>query len=536
MGAGLATLEQLLVSPQGAGLPASPLQLAIVRAAEGRPLKDVVGAEELHQHFGVTELPSVRPLLMVLICGVRGGKSWIASCAALHAALTADLSRLKPHELPRCPIVAPTVDAARATFVILSGIVKSSTVLSKLLDGEPTTEALTLRRPDGRRVEIVVVAAHRGGLSVRNRWLVSFVLEEVAQFGAESTGAVVNVEELLRAAETRLLPGCQGWLISSPFGPEGLLYQLFTRHFGKPSARALVVHAPTRSLNPSFPQERIDAIRAESPDVAAREYDAQWLDADSAFFVTQHIEAALRSDPVDVPPDEAFDVVAAIDPGTRANSWTLILCAMLPAADERPERVSVLLAREWKGSRKAPLSPDAVLKEIATIVAPYGVTSLASDIHMADALRDIALRHDLFIADTTKTASEKLEMFEHARLLLADGRLELPNVPELVGDLKLVRKRVSANAITVHLPKTPNGRHCDYAAALVLALAQPMSVPVVEEPTLTRTQIAQRAAVDALHSEDDDGGSPWLTEDDDFSEDVIDEAVGHRSTLRVIRF
>jgi hypothetical protein len=168
-------------------------------------------------------------------------------------------------------------------------------------------------------VEIVVVAAHRGGLSVRNRWLVGVVLEEVASFGSEATGAVVNAEAILQAGETRLLPGCQAWLISSPYGPVGLLWELYKSHFGKPSS-TLVIHAPTRALNPGFPQERIDEIAREDPDTAAREYGAEWIDADSAFLSATIVDRAMRREPL-VRPGRAM--VAAMDPATRGNAWTL---------------------------------------------------------------------------------------------------------------------------------------------------------------------------------------------------------------------
>ena len=180
-------LEQLLTSSAGCGLTtASPLQRAICRAAEGHEVGDVLTAEEMVRHFGVSELPAgTKPTIVVVVAGVRGGKSVMASAAGIHAALTVDLAHLKHHELPRFAIVAPTVDAAKATFTLLTGMLRASRALSQFVESE-TADTVVIKRADGRRVELVVVAAHRGGLSVRNRWLVGFVLDEVAQFGAET--------------------------------------------------------------------------------------------------------------------------------------------------------------------------------------------------------------------------------------------------------------------------------------------------------------------------------------------------------------
>lgn len=455
-------LESVLTGAGFADVPASPLQRAICRAAMGLAVDLDPGLVE--QHFGCAELPEVRPRRVVLIAGIRGGKSLLSCCAAIAACLTADLSRLKGHELPRFAIVGPTVDAARATFVQLTGIMQSSRVLSTFLEGEPTADTIVVRRPDGRRVELVVVAAHRGGLSVRNRWLVGCVLEEVASFGSEATGAVINAEEILRAAETRLLPGCQAWLISSPFGPTGLLHDLYRQHFGKPGT-TLVVHAPTRALNPSFPQERIDEIAKEDPDTAAREYGAQWVDAESAYLAAILVDAAMRREPL-VRAGRAPS--AAMDPATRGNSWTLACgWADRPKAPETEmTRVTIAGAWQWTGSRQAPLSPRETLGEIAGILRPFGVRRIYVDGWSFDALQDHARAVGLHLVQHT---GDREQPYQTLRTLLGNGAVELPPHPVMRADLVAVRQRATAGGSKVHLPKTADGRHCDFAPAVALA-------------------------------------------------------------------
>ncbi|MDB4987837.1 MAG: hypothetical protein JWN04_3015, partial [Myxococcaceae bacterium] len=456
------TLERVLTGAGFADVPASPLQRAICRAASGLPIGDI-DRELVERHFGCADLPTIKPRRVVLIAGIRGGKSLLSCCAAIHACLTADLSSLKPHELPRYAVIAPTVDAARATFVQLTGIVQSSPTLRTFLDGEPTTDTLVIRRPDGRRVEIVVVAALRGGLSVRNRWLVGACLEECASFGSESSGAAVNAEDILAAAETRLLPGCQAWLISSPFGPVGILYELHARHFGRSGGTTLVVHAPTRALNPSFPQSRIDEIRLESPDVAAREYDASWVDADSAFLPAVCIDAAIRESPM-VRPGTAFH--AAMDPATRGNSWTLAVGWTVTSSDGLETRVVIAGCWQWTGSKSAPLSPRATLAEIATVLAPFGAQRIHVDGWSFDSLREHASAVGLTLEQHTGGADQA---YARLRTLLANGLIELPPHPIMRQDLLSIRQRATASGVKIHLPKTADGRHCDFAPSIALA-------------------------------------------------------------------
>jgi hypothetical protein len=453
------TLEGVFSGAGFADTPASPLQRAICRAVSGLPLGDVLPAELVERHFGCTEMPKERARRVVIIAGVRGGKSLLSCCAAIHACLTAELSTLKPHELPRYAIIAPTVDAARATFVQLCGIVRSSRVLRSFLDGEPTADELTFRRPDGRKVELVVVAAHRGGLSVRNRWLVGVTLEEVASFGSEATGAVVNAEDILSAAETRLLPGCQAWLISSPFGPTGLLYDLHQRYYGKPG-RTLVVHAPTRALNPSFPQSRIDEIRREQPDVAAREYDAGWVDADSAYLPAVSIDRAIRPAPL---VRSGTALVAGMDPATRSNGWTLA-CAW-SEHDGDVNRVIVGGCWQWTGSKSAPLSPRATLGEIAQVLRPFGVRRIYVDGWSFDALRE----HAAAVGLSLEQHSGGMDVaYGRLRTLLANELIELPPNPTMRQDLLAVRQRATSAGTKVHLPRTADGRHCDFAPSIAL--------------------------------------------------------------------
>jgi hypothetical protein len=466
------TLERLLTSADGFDLPASPLQLAIARAADGRRIGSALDDEAIERHFGCgrSRIGLVTPVVVAIIAGVRSGKSLFAACAAVKSTCTADLDQLKKHEIPRFAIVAPTVDNANATFRLLVGHVQASPLLRGMMVGEPTADTLVLRRPtDGRIVEIVVVAAHRGAVTLRSRWLVGAVLDEVALFAAETEGATVNAEELLRAAEPRLVKGGQVWLISSPFGPSGLLWDIYRAHFGKPG-RVLVVHAPTQSMNPAFPLEQIEELRATKPDVAAREFDAEWLEPDTAMYPHAQLDAARRSAPLEEAPIAGAAYYAGQDPASRANAYTLVI-ARAEVEKGETKRVVVAFCRQWVGSKKRPLDLDAVMNEIAGICGRYRVRKVASDGYSADALKAIGRHYGLTIDDQQSTTAETYERFESARVLLAQDRIELPPDAVFLADLKAVRKKALANQIRIDLPRTSNGRHCDYAPAFALAVA-----------------------------------------------------------------
>jgi hypothetical protein len=398
---------------------------------------------------------------VVLICGVRSGKSFFAVCGATRDILNADCSALRPHEIARHVIVAPNTDAATATFRLFCGMWGDSPPLKALIIGEPTTDTLTIRRPDGRIFEVTVVAASRGAVTVRNRWLAGFTYEEASGFGVEATGAAVNAEELLRAGQTRLLPRTQGRIITSPYGQQGLVWRLYREHFGSPG-RVLVVHAATRAMNPSFPQATIDEIRARDPDGAAREYDAAWVDPESAFFDSETLRCARREAPLERAAQQGVQYVAAWDAATRGNRWTLAV------AHEENGRVIVDLVREWRGSKTAPLSPKIVIGEVAAVLRPFRVRSVYVDQWSVDALRDQAGAVGLGLIECAKDITDAGYRELHTRL--GNASAELPPHDVLEQDLRGVRKRVTPTGVRIELPRTADGRHCDYAPAVALAV------------------------------------------------------------------
>lgn len=227
---------------------------------------------------------------------------------------------------------------------------------------------------------------------------------------------------------------------------------------------------PRHGVDPSV----IADLRVRDPDTAAREFDAAWTDPEQALLPAAHVDAAAQPEREREPLCHYF---AAMDPGTRSNAWTLAIGTRRRVGNRVID--AVVKARQWQGSKTAPLSPDKVLGEIAEQLRPYGCREVVTDQYSADALRDIGERHGLILYDRTITSSVKLELFENLRTLLADQALELVSDPAVRSDLLLVRKRVGLHGVTIDLPRTPDGRHCDYAIAVAMLLGVGMRDPDV---------------------------------------------------------
>jgi hypothetical protein len=191
---------------------------------------------------------------------------------------------------------------------------------------------------------------------------------------------------------------------------------------------------------------------------------------------------------------EALEGCAHAEPSTHDRHSSALAESWRDQISQRAVagyRDDIALCRQWQGSSAAPLDPDAVFAEIAELLRPYRCNRIYTDPWSADALRTIARQHGLYLVEvlgpTGKALSmaDKVESFDAIGTALAmnerghhDRRsLELHPCTALLGDLSRVVRRPTLAGVVVELPLTPDGRHCDFAAALALGYTQVLQRP-----------------------------------------------------------
>lgn len=479
------SLERMLTDRRAFGLTtASPVQRAICRAADGLPLAELATNPDVIAAFGgeqaVASLPlGVRPRMMVVLAAVRGAKSMIAGAAAVRSALSCDVSMLTHGEVPRASVLSVKIDNAQATFGHIRGHIEASPDLSALLVGKPKADSLMLQHHSGRPIEAKVVAGGRAANSLQSRWAATFVADEAPRMLGEDDG-VSNLDDAIHAIEPRLLPGAQMFLIGSPWAPLGPVYDLVMERHGLPGPDVVVVRATGPQMNPAWwTPERCEQLRLENPDAHAVDVLCQFKAPGTTLLDAHELLACAILEPGGEP-NPRYKYLAVIDPATRGNAWALLILAR-----DDDGCVTVPLVRQWLGSSSRPLSPRAVFGEIADIVRPYGITSVHSDQWSADALRDIAISVQLYLFPHAHTMADKVEQFDSIRAHVTDRKIRMVRDSMLLRDLGSVRKRVTQASIAIDLPLTADGRHCDFAAALALGMAQvlPAPDPKPAEPT-----------------------------------------------------
>lgn len=506
-------LETLLTSPKAFGLTtATPLQRAICRISDGEALGHLWDIAEVRRALGGARPPERAPEVLVILAAIRSAKTLIAAAKTVQASQNIDLTlgkldgRLVPIGVGdeiRMPLLSIDKDRAGQAFSHVRNNVMAAPKLRRLLIGEPKAESLMLRHPTGRPIEVAVSAMSKAGATLVARWLAGAVFDEAPRMVGSDDGEK-SLDEAMAASAGRILQGGQTLLIGSPWAPFGPVYELVQKHFGNPTAQVVVVRAPGPDMNPVYwTDERCEKLKLLNPQAYRTDVLGEFTDPEEAMFSSEEIELCTRAGPERVPFEKGHNYVAAMDPATRGNAWTLVIleCQGASILGGFQTRYRVVHARQWQGNRASPLSPAAILGEVAADVHSYGLDQVWTDQYAIDALNDLAAPKQLGLLAHDWNASNRLKAAESVNVLLRERVLELPSNPQLRTDLLQCRKRVTQNGVTLVLPKTGDGRHCDYVPSLSLVCTYLPEPPDPPAPVVDEDLERARAGVD--------GGQDW---------------------------
>lgn len=498
-------LESLLTHPEGFGLVgASVPQRAICRVMTGVPLGEYSTHPDVVAMLGgraaVDALPVGRaPDMCLLGAAVRCAKSTIVAAKAVRNAYLGDCSGLAPGEIPRVPIVSVDLDKAQETFSKITGAVLNSPRLRALLVKEPTKDSILIRNKSGRAVEIKMAAGSVAGRTLVSRWLLGIIFDEAPRMQGQEDG-VINLDDALSAVMARMRPGAQIDLVGSLWAPRGKVFELITHRFGKPGTDLVVMVANGPQLRPDlYTPEYCERIRKADDRAYEADVMSHFADPETVLIPSIEITAATRADQ-GLRPTPFQSYVAVIDPATRGNGWTLVVIGTKPQGG-----FELVLAREWIGSRAEPLKGSRVLPEIDAALAPYGVTIVDTDQAGFDHLSDIAELVNVSFELRLATRDDDLAC-KRLPLLFTEHRMTIPDVTQLRADLIALKRRPKQGGGSAPvLPKTADGRHCDYGAAVLLAMqvlpehALPPATALDDE-TLFCLRMQEQANQGAMHA------------------------------------
>ena len=399
---------------------------------------------------------------LVIRAGRRAGKSSTLCRLAVVEALWGRHA-VPPGDVGTVAIVSTTRDEAANRLATIEAILRAIGVAFRRSGDTIDATSLATKHPIRFKTFTASVSGVVGFTAI------CVICDEVARWRDVDTGTNPAKQVLASIRPTMATqPEARIVLSSSPLS---ILDAHYDAYEAGESVFQATAYAPTWVANPTLSEA--DTRQLEPDDtVWRREYLAvPSAEVDSSLLTAAEVQAATRATPLDVPYEKGHSYLAAMDPAWKHDAWTLVV------ATHRIDVPTVIVsARQWRGTKANPLSPDDVLAQIAAHLATYKLDSVWTDQAADVALRDIARRHGLATIISPSTAATNLERFENLRTVVRDRKIELPPVPDVMADLIGVRKRITRNGVGVELPRI-NGRHCDYAPPIALIAARRIPAP-----------------------------------------------------------
>jgi hypothetical protein len=508
----LPAMSEAFKSRDGMGVTtATTVQDALCDILQGIEIKDSATLAAAEQLLGCPYKFVGKPKEVIILAGIRTAKSMLTALAGLYATQTVDIGHLSAGEIPRVALTSLRLDNANVIMGHLIGLLNSPMFKHLLID--PNTDATWgellkdtskdtngsrfVRHPSGRPVEICVLAGSRAGGSLVSRWLVSVGFDEAPRWGS-SSDAVVNLEDSAHAVMGRILKGGQIIYVGSPVGPQGFIYDRVLANYGLPTKDLVIIRGTGPMLNPVWwTEERCEEIKRTDPAAYKTDVLAEFLDVEESLFPSVIVERATRLAPLVIPYDRRNQYAAAADPATRGNAWTLVI-----ASKTTSNRKQIVFNRQWIGSSTHPLSPIAVLQEMAEELKKYNLGWCYTDQWSADALKQLALSVGISLIQEDWTAKNRVDCFLSLAAAMANGDIELPPDKQVADDLKGIYRTSTIKGPSVVLPHSRGGRHSDYGPALARVLKkwidQPMGIDGPKRGTVEYMEQEEKKSVAKL--------------------------------------
>lgn len=393
--------------------------------------------------------------------GRSSGKSLLAAARVVHRMLVADLSRCGPGDQPTALVIAPEKHLAQIAFRAGKALLHGSPELVPLIVRE-TAETITIRRPDGLLATFMVVPKSQGGRAARGRSLIEVLFDESEFMPAANPAAAIQDAEVIDAVYPRLLPGGEAILASTPWPAISRTASVFEANYGKPST-ALAARGATLLLRNNDPQTIADrdAMMAENPHKALREYDCIITDAEGGFFESTAIDRAKAGS---VTP-QRHHASSGIDLAFRSDASALVVL------ERQGDKLVEVHTEMVVPKPDAPLKPSVIVGSFAAAARSFGCRELVADGHYIESAREHAAGSGVSVVSAPSGPGAKEQSFLYVRDLLREGLLVLQDV-RLIAQLKSVLGIPQpGGGIRIVLPRRSGAGHADLVSALVVACA-----------------------------------------------------------------
>lgn len=385
-----------------------------------------------------------------LVCGRRGGKSFIVALVAVFLACFKDYRPfLGSGERGILMVVATDRKQARVIMRYILALIEQVPMLKHMVVRQDS-ESLDL---DNMVSIEITTASYR---TIRGYTVISALCDEISFWRSEDSAN--PAEEILAALRPAMstIPGALLIGLGTPYKRSGPLYDAHKRHYGQDSP-VLVIQADTRTMNPTVSQSVIDRAMELDPMAASAEYLAQFRSDVGTFLDADVIERAIEPNRRERAPVNSIFYSAFCDPsGGAHDSFTLAI------GHQDGERSVLDVCR----GIKPPFSPESVVKEYAALLKSYRCSSVVGDRYSGEWVVEAFSKEGIHYRHSELTKSE---CYLESLPVFSQGVVDLLDVPVLTTELMQLERRTSRSGRD-SVDHPPQGRD-DHANACCGVLA-----------------------------------------------------------------
>jgi hypothetical protein len=310
------------------------------------------------------------------------------------------------------------------------------------------------------KIDITICAA--SWRTVRGVTAVGAICDEIATWWSSEESANPDKEILRALRPTLSTPNGILIAISSPYAKRGELYKVFRKHYdpdGHPAI--LVAKAPTRIMNPTVEQERIDRAYEEDPEAAAAEWGVEFRGDLEVFVSREAIDGAVARGVTVRPPIDGVFYFCFLDPasGSGRDSMTAAICHREPGG-----RIVLDCLLE----RKPPFSPAQTAAEFAETMRRYRITRATSGRWGVGFVDAVFQQCGIEITTSEKVKSDLYLSFLP---ILNSGQVDLLDHPKMISQFCQLERRTSRSGKgSVDHPRDAHDDLCNAAAGAIVCI------------------------------------------------------------------
>jgi len=465
---------------------------------EGRMFTEVEYADFLKQQTR-TNLKDVglhKFIELVLVCGRRAGKTFIASVIAAYEAykLIVKDDPQKYYKLPqgeeiRIVNVASTTDQALILAKAIQNRILNSRWFTPYVDSKSQSEIRLRTKRDLRlynqeikfhgkpldpHVSIKILALPCTARGIRGGSIIVGILDEIAHFvDNEGNRSGDTIYEALTPSVATF--GLDGKIISisSPYAKGGIFYDLFLDSIGRegegPDHNKLMFRIPTWELNDTITFEFLESERRRNPESFDCEFGAEFSSIISGFFkFPEKIDSCILRDSETVTANNNCGHYIAVDPSSLCNGYALAMVHVELRERVREEngkqikeKKSVAVLDRWKvWSLKDPefegmpyIDEDVIHEYISNLFQRFRVVKIVYD--QFDSTSAV-LKWQKAGVNAIKTPFSRhynTRIYKHLRDMMYDERIDLFYHDLGIKELKnLQEKRVGKKQFLIEAP------------------------------------------------------------------------------------